>query len=271
MRILLKSNWSEQLRLWCVIFALGGLVPPSSAREEEVRNPHTTSVDVTIGASLFRGHCAFCHGLAGGGGRGPNLTLGEFYHGSSDAELLHTVQKGLQGTEMPGSWLKTQSLWRMIAYVRSLSEDSRPTKLPGNPKDGRELFRGRGACLQCHLVQGQGGRLGPDLTNIGSRLNPESLKVSIFRPNEVVNPEYWSFRVTEKSGTILQGIRLNEGPYSLQMMDMNENLHSLWKRNLKVHMTKTSWMPSYEDVFNQDEVDDIIAYLYSLRRKPRIK
>ena len=269
MRVIPKRNWRGRTRLWITALVLGGWALTLSAQEAEVGNPHTSRADVTIGAGLFRSHCAQCHGLAGIGGRGPNLTLGEFRHGSSDAALLRTVKEGIQGTQMPGSYFDPDKLWRVVAYVRSLSESPRVTDLPGSREEGEELFRGRGACLQCHLVRGEGGRLGPDLSDIGSRRSPEFLKISLAKPNAHVDPRYWSLRVVEKSGKTLQGIRLNEDPYSLQMMDVDENLRSLRKRDVEIHLEKTSWMPPYEGVFSPGEQDDIVAYLDSLRRRTK--
>ena len=269
MRVLPKMHWRARTKLWTTALVLGGWALTLSAQEAEVRNPHTSPADVTIGAGLFRSHCARCHGLEGTGGRGPNLTLGEFRHGSSDAALLRTVKEGIRGTEMPGSYFSDPKLWRVVAYVRSLSERPRVTDLPGRPAKGEEIFHGRGACLPCHLVNGEGGRLGPDLTDIGSRRSPEFLKTSVSKPNDHIDMRYWSLRVVEKSGKTLQGIRLNEDPYSLQMMDREENLHSLWKRDVEIHLEKTSWMPSYEGILSDGEVDDLVAYLASLRRKPR--
>ncbi len=170
---------------------------------------------------------------------------------------------------MPGSYFSEPKLWRVVAYVRSLGERPRVTNLPGNPAQGEELFRGRGACLPCHLVNGEGGRLGPDLTDIGSRRNLDFLKASLLKPNDHIDLRYLSLRVVEKNGKTLQGIRLNEDPYSLQMMDRDVNLQSLWKRDLEILLEKKSWMPSYEGILREGEVNDLVAYLSSLRRKPR--
>ena len=258
-----------KLKLWGAAVFLIGFAVALPAQEPEVKNPHTTPADVAIGAGIFRSHCAECHGIGGTGGRGPNLTIGRFRHGASDAALLRTIKDGIRGTQMPGCYFSEPKLWRVVAYVRSLSERPRVTNLPGNPAQGEELFHGRGACLPCHLVNGEGGRLGPDLTDIGSQRNPEYLKTSLVKPDEHVDLRYWSLRIAAKGGKTLQGIRLNEDPYSLQMMDREENLHSLWKRDLEIRLEKKSWMPSYEGILSAEEVDDLVAYLASLRRKPR--
>src|SRR4030095_1408349 len=106
---------------------------------------------------------AECHGLNAEGGRGPNLSEGNFYHGSSDAELLKNISDGIPGTEMPGLFYSPDRVWQVIAYVRSLSEASR-TPAGGDRSNGESLFRS-GKCADCHRIQGSGSRMGPDLTN----------------------------------------------------------------------------------------------------------
>src|SRR5688572_22443118 len=83
---------------------------------DDVRNPRVTPNDVAAGAKTFRSHCAECHGLKGEGGRGPNLTEANFYHGSSDAELLKNISDGIPGTEMPGLFYSPDRVWQVIAY-----------------------------------------------------------------------------------------------------------------------------------------------------------
>src|SRR6266545_1636973 len=93
-------------------------------REEEKvpeTNPHRTPADVERGRQYFLGHCAFCHGPAGEGGRGVNLTTGQYRMGGSDRELFRTIRRGIEGTEMPGNGLSLDELWKIVAYVRSLA------------------------------------------------------------------------------------------------------------------------------------------------------
>ena len=69
------------MRLWLLLVTAVTL----SAQQ---RNPRTTPADAAAGAKIFRSHCAECHGLKGEGGKGPNLSSGVYYHGSSDASLF---------------------------------------------------------------------------------------------------------------------------------------------------------------------------------------
>ncbi len=118
------------------------------------------------------------------------------------------------------------------------------------------------------MVGGAGGRLGPDLSDIGWRRSPGHLRSSILRPNEDIDRKYWSVQIIDGSGQAISGIRLNEDSYSIQIMDMRENLLSLWKSDLKeLKQTKRSWMPGFEQAFSPSELEDLVAYLYSLRRK----
>src|SRR5437867_11927105 len=85
--------------------------------EEKIpeKNPHTTPADVARGREYFLGHCAFCHGPAGEGGRGVNLTTGRYRMGGSDRDLFQTVRRGRMGTEWaanghhrPGAWAQSR-------------------------------------------------------------------------------------------------------------------------------------------------------------------
>jgi putative heme-binding domain-containing protein len=231
--------------------------------QDGIRNPRTTPEDIAAGAKSFHSHCAPCHGLKGEGGRGPNLASGRFYHGASDAELLANISDGIPGTEMPSLFYMEDRIWQIIAYIRSLNRSAeRPT---GDLARGMDLFRSKG-CIGCHRVSGQGGGLGPDLSQIGKTRSPEHLRQSILDPGADVQPRYWVAKFKDGAGNAIEGFVMNEDTYTVQLMDMNEQLHSYEKAAIKDYrVEKTSKMPSYKESLTGEQLNDLLAYLASLR------
>lgn len=226
-------------------------------------NSRTSPADVEAGAKTFRSHCAVCHGPHGEGGRGPNLARGQFYHGSSDADLLDNISKGIPSTEMPGLFYSADRIWQIIAYIRSLNAAA--SKPAGDPAAGATLMRSRG-CLECHRINGEGGRLGPDLTSIGQVRSPEYLHQSIVDPDADVDPRFKMVSFRDDSGTPYQGFLMNEDTYTVQLIDTHEQLHSFAKAELKNYkVEKKSTMPSFKGTLNDVQLQDVVAYLSSLR------
>jgi putative heme-binding domain-containing protein len=240
------------------------------AQTVETRKPHAAREDVAAGAAIFRSHCAPCHGLNGEGGRGANLAGGVFYHGSTDAALLRNISEGIPGTEMPGTFFSDNQVGQLVSFVRSLSERAAQTRVTGEPAAGESLFRGKGGCARCHKVNGEGGRLGPDLSNVGSSRSVKHIRESLEQPDSEVLLPFWRVSITDRNGKSYSGFRLNEDTYSIQVLDMEERLHSFSKKDLQsLKIEKTSVMPSYASVFSDRELDNLLAYLSSLRRKAR--
>src|SRR5215813_15065337 len=143
-----------------------------------------------LGEYEFRANCAFCHGLgARGGGRGPDLTRTPKKHGDSDGEVFNTINNGVPGTAMPpngatqqGVGMTQEEIWQVVTYIRSV-EKKAPAELPGDPVHGKSLFYGDAICATCHMINGKGGRLGPDLTAAGSARSIEYLIDSVRNPS----------------------------------------------------------------------------------------
>jgi putative heme-binding domain-containing protein len=205
--------------------------------------------------------------LDGDGGLGPDLTRGIYRHGSTDQALFQTISKGIAGTPMPATSLPDPQLWQLVRHVHDLAGGVHVT-VPGNAAAGEKLFAGKGGCAKCHMIRGEGGRLGPDLTYIGSLRSPANLRASILRPDEDISPRYWAVEAVDNHGVVYSGVRLNEDTYSIQILDLSENLHSLAKRDLRSLTVdrKKSRMPAYAGAFTAPELDDLVAYLYSLQR-----
>ena len=66
------------------------------------------------GQALFRGLCSGCHGGAGRGGKGPDLTDNRWIHGGSDSDIAHVIQNGVPKTTMKklGDSLKEDQIRR---------------------------------------------------------------------------------------------------------------------------------------------------------------
>jgi putative heme-binding domain-containing protein len=218
---------------------------------------------VEAGAKTFRSHCSPCHGLKGEGGSGPNLTTGHFYHATTDEELLNVISNGVPGTAMPGNFYSPDRLWQVVAYVRSLSAAAGQSA-NGDPKHGAELFNTKG-CKGCHRINGVGGRLGPDLSDVGRSRSPEFLTRSIVDPSNEVQPRYWSVHCRDASGNTYDGYLMNEDTYTVQFIDTKERLHTFQKSGIKDYrVEKTSRMPAYK--LSDGDTADLVAYLFSLRK-----
>lgn len=241
-------------------------------QDSRVKNPHTAPADVAAGTKIFRSHCAECHGLGGEGGRGPRLTTGVFFHGSLDADLFRNITDGISGTAMPGVFFSDDQVWQIVAYVRSLSQRGSAAERPrGDPARGAKLFREQG-CLGCHMVRGEGSVQAPDLSAIGSQRPAEYLRQSILDPNATVLRQYWVAKITHENGASYSGFVMNEDTHTVQILDFSRGLQSLAKRDFRMfEIDKSSLMQSYKGRLTDNDVDHLVAYLWSLQRRGRLE
>ena len=222
--------------------------------------------DLARGKKLYEGFCSLCHGQTGTGGKGPSLAQPKLPRAPNDERLIEVIQAGIAGTEMPGFWQLTDNEAKQLAlYVRSLGRIEQE-KVPGDPAHGRTLFASKG-CGSCHIVNGGGGNLGPELTEIGTRRSAAYLREAIVDPGAAVPDGYLVIRVTTKEGKSIRGTRVNEDSFTLQMRDESGRFQSFRKAEVTRidREQKTSLMPSYKDKFAASELEDVIAYLASLR------
>jgi cytochrome c oxidase cbb3-type subunit 3 len=223
--------------------------------------------DIAAGKRIFDSQCAWCHGANGTGGTGPGLQRATLRHAANDKSLVEIVRNGVPGTEMPSfvSALTERAAWQTAAYVRSLGRvAARAT--PGDPRKGAALYESAG-CGACHIIAGHGRALGPELTTIGALRGPSHLRESIVNPTARHPPGYLVVRATTNAGTEIRGIRLNEDVFWIHIRDAGGNVHVLQKADLsKVDRElQASLMPSYASRFSDADLDDLIAYLASLR------
>jgi cytochrome c oxidase cbb3-type subunit III len=263
------------------VFA-AGLANPTWAqvttptRIEAARNPLTGDAKaVTQGAVLFRQECVFCHGVSARGGmRGPDLTAGSWSHGGSDAALAATISSGVPGTAMPPNKLTEEEIWQIVTYLRTLEQP--PTPATGDARRGEALFFGATRCSSCHIVNGRGGRLGPELSTLGSARSRAYIIESIREPAAHLSEngafgtgtlKYDTVTLVTADGTTIVGVPMNEDTFTVQLMDTSERVHSLEKKSLKSFRHENrSLMPAYDmNRLSNADLDDLLAYLQALR------
>jgi putative heme-binding domain-containing protein len=234
------------------------------------------------GEGLYRVHCAPCHGPKGEGGRGPNLAVPQLPRASDDEALSRIVTLGIAGTQMPGTRMTPAENRDLVAYVRSLGRVSL-TQAPGDPAAGERLFWSKANCGQCHTVGARGGRMGPDLTSIGVSRGPAHLRQSLLDPEAevpdtfavyrrvILMPDnFLQVRVVTRDGKRITGVRMNEDAFTIQFRDSSDRVYSFRKDELlELHKDwGKSPMPSYRGTLTDAEIQNVVAYLSSLRGTP---
>ena len=256
-----------QAALAAALIVVAGPATPAQAQE----NTFDTLVDVRMGERVFRAQCGRCHGRDARGNDetgAPDLTTGQFSRASSDAGMFSVIRDGIENTAMIGisSRASDQTVWQIVSYINSLNLDPGDYDLPGDTARGQQVYAGAN-CASCHMIRGEGGRTGPDLSTVGSRLDPDEIATSLGDPDAEVAPRWWTMRIHRADGSTIEGLRMNEDTFTVRIMDNDENLWSFMKSDVRsLERIKTSTMPAAEGL-NASELDDLVAYLFSLRRE----
>jgi mono/diheme cytochrome c family protein len=173
---------------------------------ESLKNPLPKDGQVIAqGKQLYVQSCALCHSTDGHGrtelGRGMyppamDLTSPHVQHWT-DAELFWIIQNGVRLTGMP-SWqssISNTDTWKLTRFIHDLprldaqakaqaAAGKRPIETPESREQliqyGRTLYRQEG-CFMCHQLNGEGGKVGPDLTVEGTRGRSDEWLIGHFK------------------------------------------------------------------------------------------
>ena len=138
------------------------------------------------GEEIYNRSCTMCHGLNGTvGDRGPALAANRRYLRATEAALFEAIKNGIAGTLMPATPLPDTEIWKLVAYVRSLRATALDAPVSGDLGLGANIFDGKGRCRECHMLNGRGGLLGPDLSNVAAERSVRFLKKPSRRPSRI--------------------------------------------------------------------------------------
>lgn len=109
--------------------------------------------------------------------------------------------------------------------------------------------------------------MGPVLSNIGVRRGVAYLRQILLDPESRERKDFGFVEISPQGGTRVRGLRVNEDTQSIQLRDLSGKLHSYWKDELAAidYLTGKTPMPSVRALLNDTELNDLIAYLTTLR------
>jgi putative heme-binding domain-containing protein len=138
----------------------------------------------------------------------------------------------------------------------------------GDPKRGKVIYlaAARG-CSNCHKVHGQGGAVGPDLSQIGGKFDRTHLIESILDPSAQISPGYHTTTIQTTSGRIFSGVVKSESAAAITLLDAEGKQITVPLRAIESReRSKISLMPTgLADGLTPGEFTDLIDYLASLR------
>ena len=137
----------------------------------------------------------------------------------------------------------------------------------GSAERGRQVYeRTAMACTTCHLVNGKGGKLGPDLSTVGSYMTPESMLESLLNPSTDIKQGYETVIVTKKDQTLVSGLLQRKTDTAALVRDPSGQVVSIPSGEIaKVDTSPVSLMPpGLTSTLRRDELVDLMACLTSL-------
>ena len=268
--VLLTCSLPSAMRRLLSVFLLAlPLAAQNPALMEAVRDPKEDIYigkreHIDAGAQLYAIACAGCHGPSGEGGRGPNLVIGPAAQNKKPTQIYTAIKNGVPGGDMPpfGS-MPDEQLWQMTAFVSNLSRPAYEVDVPGDAEAGKALYFGKAGCVNCHMIRGKGGALGPDLSNAGLQnyVDPVAGRVSS-NPTNALRPAMTPCALSLTRARRSKALRRTTRIIRSSLWTAAVELHLLPTSGLKeIVFLKNTWMPDYTERFSEDELQNILAFV----------
>ena len=242
---------------------------PQDAQKSPAKRPLPTASS-SGGQQIFDSSCASCHGLDGRGGeRAPDIATRPEIARLSDQDLLKVLRSGIPEKGMPSfAGLGSAKLSALLSYVRSLQGKGTAMPVVGNTEKGKDLYWGKAGCSDCHMVNGAGGFLGPDLSKYGENHSVTEIHAAIVKPEKIPGTRGHVAEITAKDGKVYSGLVRNKDNFSLQLLSLDGTFHLFLKSDLtEIHFRQESLMPAdYGSRLSVADLDALAAYLASLSR-----
>jgi putative heme-binding domain-containing protein len=170
-----------------------------------------------------------------------------------------------------------ESIRTAAAEHLTLPEGAGSTPLPpikelakqrGDAGRGKIVFDNKGTCIKCHKVRGQGKEVGPDLSEIGSKLSKEAFYVAILDPSAGISHNYETYALALADGNMVTGLMISQTPDSVTIRTEKGIDHTIETEEIDVLKKQTvSLMPAgLQKLLTLEELVDVVEYLTTLKK-----
>jgi len=190
---------------------------------------------------------------------------------SLDPELEQSVAAALHSSPSGQAREAAQRLFPLPP-----SKDNMPTppiseltKLKGDLANGRMVFFSTGTCHKCHVVDNMGREIGPNLTEIGSKLSREAMFESVLYPSAGISHNFELWTVVKTDGTTLNGILVSNTDAEVSIKGDDALVRAIPKADIEeLVKQKISLMPAdLQKTMTTQELADVTEYMQSLKKK----
>ena len=270
----MTSQWlSAALLFSCAVAGASATAARAHAQSQDSQAKPATD---SPGKALFEQRCSTCHGLDAGGAMGPNIQGIPLRLGADPVKAI--IKNGMGGGGMPAfaGQLDDAQIQQIVDYLLTLQHKD-AAAITGDPTKGKNVYDTSG-CASCHTIAGEGGDAGPELTSVGSVRGAGYLKNAVLYPGTDLPQEhifvesggqldYLFIHVVTKDGKSYDGTRAAEDSFRIVIKDVKGNFLSFRKADLRTLDKEPgkSVMPSVKGKLTDEQVNDLVAYLASLK------
>jgi putative heme-binding domain-containing protein len=188
-----------------------------------------------------------------------------------DPELEQSVAAALHSSPHRNAREAAQRLFPLPP-----SKDNMPTppiseltKLKGDVANGRMVFFSTGTCHKCHVVDGMGREIGPNLTEIGSKLSREAMFESVLYPSAGISHNFELWTVVKTDGTTLNGLLVSNTDAEVSIKGDDALVRAIPKSEVEeLVKQKISLMPAdLQKTMTTQELADVVEYMQTLKKK----
>jgi putative heme-binding domain-containing protein len=142
-------------------------------------------------------------------------------------------------------------------------------KMTGDAVQGVEVFRKEGECIKCHRVRDEGKQVGPDLSEIGSKLAPEAMYVAILDPSAAISFNFETYNVLMDDGRDFSGVLVSQTDDSVTIKTAEAIERTIDRDEIdELIKQQISLMPSdLAQKMTTQQLVDVVEYLMALKKK----
>ncbi len=141
-------------------------------------------------------------------------------------------------------------------------------KMKGDVASGQKLYQTTATCAKCHKVRGEGKEVGPDLTEIGSKLSKDAFFVSILDPNAGISHNYESYTAVTTGGMVLTGVLVSRTDQSVTLRSAEAIDKEIPTAEIdELQKSTTSLMPAdLQKTMSAQDLVDVVEFLTTLKK-----